>query len=79
MKYGEKFETTYTVGKDSFKWEELYKYTEWHDYHTNDIGEGLWHGTRQIEGTCQFDVRGCKTEKAAKAKIRNYVKRFYDE
>ena len=50
-----------------------YKRVSWGDYHTNDRGEGLWHNDRQILGTCQFTVRGCETEKAAKAKIRKHV------
>ncbi len=49
-------------------------FTEWRDYHTNNNGEGLWNGDRQVAGTMQFSVRGCKTEKAAKAKIRKWVK-----
>lgn len=52
----------------------MMKFTEWRDYHTNNNGEGLWNGGRQVAGTIQFSVRGCKTEKAAKAKIRKWVK-----
>jgi len=76
MKYGEK--DTHTV------WNALtkkpigevaytYRYTSWQGYHTNNEGDGLWCEDRQILGTCQFTVRGCQTEKAAKAKIRRWV------
>lgn len=54
----------------------MMKFTEWRDYHTNNNGEGLWNGDRQVAGTMQFSVRGCKTEKAAKAKIRKWVKEY---
>ena len=59
-------------------WKFVYKRTEWNGWHTNNDGEGLWCGDKQIIGTCDFSVAGCKTEKAAKAKIRNYVKENYD-
>lgn len=52
------------------------EYTEWRDFHTNSAGEGLWNGDKQCAGTLQFTVRGCKTEKAAKAKIREWVKKY---
>lgn len=52
------------------------EYTEWRDYHTNSIGEGLWNGDKQVAGTMQFSVSGCKTEKAAKAKIRKWVRNY---
>ena len=77
MKYGERFETTckdWITGK-TFKRMATYRYVSWGDYHTDNEGEGLWIGDKQIEGTCQFSVCGCKTEKAAKAKIRKYAMR----
>lgn len=76
MKYGEK----YTVTKQNFITKEIlrhtgtYRYTNWNGYYTNNEGDGLWTGTRQILGTCDFTVRGCNSEKTAKAKIRKYVK-----
>jgi hypothetical protein len=75
MKYGERYLTYY---KNFFTGERIpvtatWRYVEWKNYHTNDEGYGLWHGNKQIVGTCQFTVTGCKTEKAAKAKIRRYV------
>lgn len=54
------------------------QYTEWKQYHTNEAGNGLWKEDKQIVGTCDFTVRTCKTEKAAKAKIREYVKLITD-
>lgn len=53
----------------------VYKRVTWGEYHTDDLGDGLWCGDRQIAGTCDFTVRGCQTEKAAKAKIRDRVNR----
>lgn len=52
------------------------KYVEWRDYHTNSNGEGLWNGGKQVAGTIQFSVSGCKTERAAKAKIRRWVRNY---
>lgn len=52
------------------------KYVEWRDYHTNSNGEGLWNGDKQVAGTIQFSVSGCKTERAAKAKIRRWVRNY---
>ena len=81
MKYGEEFksEVVNTLTKESYgMWTFTYKRAEWDGWHTNDEGEGLWCGDKQMIGTCDFSVAGCKTEKAAKAKIRNYVKENYD-
>lgn len=77
MKYGDKFEITFVdwfTKKRSDPYPATYKYVEYGEYHTNNLGKGLWRGTKQILGTCQFSVAGCKTEKAAKAKIRRWVK-----
>ena len=68
MKYGDE----YPLKIFKYPVTSTYKYASWKDYHTNNIGEGLWVGDKQILGTCQFSVRGCKTEKGAKAKIRKY-------
>ncbi len=51
-----------------------YKKATWKEFHTDNHGEGLWYNDRQIVGTMQFSVAGCKTEKAAIAKIRNFIK-----
>lgn len=76
MKYGDKY-TAYMrdpfTGK-SIPNEATYKRAEWYGYHTNDDGEGLWRGDKQILGTCQFSVAGCQTERTAVAKIRKHVK-----
>lgn len=60
------------------------KYAEWGKWHTNDCGNGLFYGDpytmegeRQVLGTCDFSVAGCKTEKAAVAKVRNAAKRRF--
>ena len=77
MKYGEKFEITFVdrfTKKRSHPYLVPYKYVEYGEYHTDNRGDGLWRGTKQILGTCDFSVAGCKTEKAAKAKIRRLVK-----
>lgn len=50
-----------------------YRYAAWKDWHTNDEGDGLWCGDRQIVGTCDFTVRGCRLETSAVAKIRRFV------
>lgn len=76
MKYGETYKTTarnIITGK-TYIVDACYKRTSWNDWHTNDDGDGLWNGDRQVLGTCQFTVRGCRTEQGAKAKIRNYAK-----
>lgn len=75
MKYGEKYKTTLVdrFTKKRFPYTATYKYTEWGDYHTNNEGDGIWFENKQIVGTCDFSVAGCKTEKAAKAKIRKWV------
>ena len=77
MKYGERYETALVdrMTKKRTPYTATYKYAEWKEYHTNKEGDGLWNGDKQILGTCQFTVRGCQTEKAAKAKIRRYVAR----
>ena len=75
MKFGETYKAKYInriTGEVSW-FTETYRYTPWHEYHTDDEGDGLWCDGKQILGTCQFTVRGCKTEKAAIAKIRRYV------
>ena len=80
MKYGEVYETISTDWSGRKYMDKFtYKRTEWHEYHTNDYGEGLWRGDKQLLGTCQFSVTGCQTENAAKAKIRNLVKKYYEE
>lgn len=76
MKYGEKYQTILVnrmTGEKSIH-NAIYKYTAYGNYHTNKEGDGLWCRDKQIIGTCDFSVAGCRTEKAAKAKIRNYVK-----
>lgn len=81
MRFGDKYETELVsrITKKSFgKVTHIYKRTEWNGWHTNDEGDGLWCGDKQMLGTCQFSVSGCKTEKAAKAKVREYAKRYYD-
>lgn len=80
MNFGEKYYVTVKnrITGECYESPSLYKYASWKDYSTNDSGDGLWHGDKQIEGTCQFSVAGCKTLKAAKAKIRNYVKLITD-
>ena len=75
MKYGDHYEYHLKGFENTVK--STYKYTAWKNYHTNNIGEGLWVGDKQILGTCQFSVRGCSTEKTAKAKIRKYVNTHY--
>ena len=77
MKWGDKYDTSLinrmTGEKHSVT--KVYKRTSWGDWHTDNHGEGLWAGDKQILGTCQFSVVGCRTEKAAKDKIRRYVKK----
>lgn len=79
MKFGENFQIEVVDWRgDRYKANRTYKRANWREYHTDDFGEGLWRGDKQIEGTCQFSVTGCTTEKVAKAKIRNYVKKWYE-
>lgn len=80
MNFGEKYNVTIknVISGDYYETTRIFKFASWKDYSTNDAGNGLWHGDKQIEGTCQFSVAGCKTLKAAKAKIRNYVKLITD-
>ncbi len=81
MKYGDMCEMTLVdrmTGK-RIPYITRYRYVEYKEYHTDKEGYGLWRGNRQILGTCQFSVAGCKTEKAAKAKIRKYTKGYEDE
>lgn len=81
MKYGDEFESRMinNLTKESYgTCTVTYKRAEWNGYHTDNLGDGLWMGDKQILGTCQFSVAGCKTEKAAIAKIRNYVKAYYE-
>ena len=75
MKYGDKYEISLvnSFTKERYPYTTTYKYVAWKEFHTNNEGDGLWKEDKQILGTCQFTVRGCKTEKAAKAKIRRYV------
>ena len=74
MKYGEKYNNYLEcfTGK-KIPYTATYKRAEWHGFHTNNEGDGLWAKDKQIIGTCDFTVRGCKTEKAAKAKIRKHI------
>lgn len=76
MKYGERYQETFVnkLTREKITQDAIYKYTTYGNYHTNKEGDGLWCGDKQIVGTCDFSVAGCRTEKAAKAKIRNYVK-----
>lgn len=78
MKYGDFHTVTFknTLTGNTWEAKSIYKYASWHDWHTDSEGCGLWHGDKQITGTCQFTVAGCKTLKAAKAKIRNWVKAY---
>jgi len=75
MKYGEKYESYLrnTITGDAIPYTATYKRTTLGKFHTNDKGDGLWLDDVQILGTFDFTVRGCKTEKAAKAKIRKYI------
>lgn len=57
----------------------VYKRARWQDWHTDREGDGLWHGDKQIVGLCQFTVRGCKTQKAANAKVRNAAKQMMQD
>lgn len=75
MKYGEKYKTTLVnrMTGEKIPTTSTYKYVEYGEYHTGNDGCGLWLRDRQIAGNCDFSVAGCKTEKAAKAKIRKHV------
>jgi len=75
MKFGDVFETTYknTITGEKITTTVVYKRASWGEYHTNNEGDGLWENDRQIIGTCQFTVAGCRNEKSAIAKIRKYV------
>lgn len=75
MKFGDTFSASWIDphNKSVHTAPRTYKYTVWYEYHTDNVGDGLWKGDKQIEGCCQFSVRGCKTEKSAKDKIRRYV------
>lgn len=79
MKYGESYKITLKdiMTGEQFPSTAIYKRVEWHGYHTNDEGDGLWADDKQIIGTCDFTVRGCKTEKSAKAKIRKLISERY--
>ncbi len=78
MMYGDKFEQTLvnSMNGRTLTVTATYKRAEWNGYHTDNEGDGLWAGDKQIIGTCDFSVRGCRTEKAAKAKIRNHVNKW---
>lgn len=73
MKYGENYRAEFTGMGEKFTGTVTYKRVEYGDYHTNNEGDGLWKGNTQILGTTQFSVSGCRTEKAAKAKLKKYV------
>ena len=75
--YGEYVEKWIEFNGRRFERGYYYMYAEWHGFHTNNEGEGLWDGDRQIIGTGDFSVRGCQTLKAAKAKIRAKCKRLH--
>ena len=54
MKYGETYESEVinTMTKESHGvWKFVYKRTEWNGWHTNNDGEGLWCGDKQMIGT----------------------------
>lgn len=78
MKYGETYTVTTwnTLTGTAHRKTAVYRRAKWRDYHTNDAGNGLWRGEKQILGTCQFTVCGCATEKAARQKIRRHVSLF---
>lgn len=79
MMYGERYDSFVVnmITKEKTPCVRTYKYAEWNEYHVNNDGEGLFIGNRQLLGTCQFSVTGCNTEKSARAKIRNFVKKAY--
>lgn len=76
--YGEK--ATHTIHNaitgERYEREYTYRRAEWHGWHTNNEGDGLWRGDKQILGTCDFSVAGCATLKTAKDKIRRCVKQW---
>lgn len=76
MKYGDTFETHIvdTFTKKRIPITCVYRLVEYHGWHTNFEGYGLWKNDKQILGTCQFDVAGCKLESSAKAKLRKFVR-----
>ncbi len=80
MKYGEKYENKLVnrITGETIPYTATYKRVDYLCYHTGNDGCGLWCGDKQIEGTCEFSVSGCRTEKAAKAKIRKYVNRYHE-
>lgn len=76
MKYGDTYES-YLVNaftKKRIPITCVYRRVEYHGWHTDNNGYGLWRGDKQILGTCQFDVAGCKLESSAKAKLRKVVR-----
>lgn len=78
MKYGDVYET-YLVDGFTKKKKPItcvYRCVEYHEWHTDSEGYGLWRGDKQILGTCQFSVAGCKKEASAKAKIRRRVRGY---
>ena len=79
MTFGEKYSSHLVnrMTKEKIPVMLTYKRAEWGDWHTDNAGDGLWAGEKQILGTCQFSVSGCETEKAAKEKIRRYVKEHF--
>lgn len=81
MKYGEAFESTLVDRFSGKKYihPAVYKYVACGEYHTDKFGDGLWDGDKQIVGTCDFTVVGCRTEAAAKAKVRAYVNKYVKE
>lgn len=81
MIYGETRTVTYKERFTGRTWQSksVYKYASWHEWHTDNEGDGLWRGDKQLVGLCQFSVAGCKTLKAAKAKIRNYARAYEGE
>lgn len=81
MKYGDQY-TNYlknAITGERIPYTATYKRTTWWKLHTNNEGDGLWQDDVQLIGTATFTVRGCKTEKAAKAKIRKYIMRGSDK
>ena len=78
MKYGDTFETNLVDiwSKKRFPVSRVYRRVEYHGWHTDDEGYGLWRDDKQILGTCQFDVAGCKLESSAKAKLRKFVREY---
>lgn len=81
MIYGEK----YLVGiknhvtGERYEGTAVYKRASWKEWHTDNEGEGLWRGDKQVLGFFQFTVVGCKTQKAANAKVRNAAKQMMQD